>query len=376
MLKCSQCSYITIYKQNLNRHILTKHGKEPSESEPEQKQAPLHKCTDCGYETTRSYNLKRHMVTNHDKRYETDKMSMLNQEKSPCLSIKRPCEHGKSPCLYSEKSTNKTPLFCSECKKTFTQMKTLDDHKKACRGVPCNVCAFCSKQFTSRKGRWNHEKICRSTAVIISQPISEPDHPTQATIQTQNIQTQQNANTINNVNNITNNIQIIAFSPDATKDGPLFIIPPNKKQEFIRKIRDITRTQNTPIAIEKAIIGLLEFEENRFLRKTDPKVGYTFVHTGDGQWEPHPDRRIYPKAIHKASADIKGVLDNAGGRLAPSSRFSTELNEFIGNAEQFIDDIPRQMTDEEKTTKRCMKDIEASLKMKAHIEYKTKGLPQ
>ena len=222
-------------------------------------------------------------------------------------------------------------------------------------------CKFCKKEFQNQNTRWKHEKIC-----TYEPPLSKSSNLT--TVHTQN-----NYNgTVNVTNNIQNNnvnIQIAAFPMDPRMEEQLFFIPQEKRKEFFQEIKQLYRDNGTTLAIENAILRLFDMPMYKMLRKPDMKNGWTYVHMGNDKWEMHTDKRIYPKLVHKASSDLAQSYDEAPPCFR-EPRLARELGEFSGNVWQLIDDqIDGRMTPEEQLAKRNLKNIERSMKIKAHYEY-------
>ena len=386
ILKCTHCDYLTIYKGHMQRHNETKHAHEKQEEAPSPHTDSRFHCSMCTYSTDRQYNLTRHMVSKHEKRSETLQKSPESLQKSPeslqnsLLSLqKSPESLQNSLCIRDEMWCHS----CQFCKQNFTRKDNLLVHMKRCRGAPVLECKWCGRMFKTAKLRWNHETNCSCTSSTEQEPDSDPlqvpqskhTRPQQSQsgfcAQTNHIN---HANTVNIQNNVTNNtINLVAFPTEGVFDGRIFCIPRKDESVFYKKLKEAVRNNNTPLAIEKAILALLDVSENRILRKADLKNPYTYVHTGEGQWEPHLDKRIYPKVIHQATCDLVDSFETASYRCKESG-FIRELGEFSGNVQQFVDDEPIQMTNEERIAKRHMKDIERNIKIKAHHEYKQRGL--
>ena len=374
MLKCIQCSYVTLDKSNFKKHVVRVHS--DKEDRPSEKAS--FKCLCCTYTTMRSYNFTRHMVTKHPEIPKIPLESIPNRY-NPSEQPLESMPNRYIPCHEPLKSIDSSELKCSDCGHIFKRKTNLIVHQsKNCRGVSDVNCKYCKKEFASVKSRWNHEKICK--VIPDDETVSQDQPPLSSQYRNQTATTINNNNSMNitnniqNQNNITNNtINLVAFPLEGLPDGRLFYIPPHEESAFLQKIRDISRNNNTPLAIEKAILNLLDIEENRIFRKKDLKNPITYVHTGNGNWEAQQDKRVYNKVISQATNDIVDALETSSMSIKPN-RFIKELNEFGGNAHQFVDDEPNELTDEEHQTKKHMKTIERSMKIKAHKEYLQKGI--
>ena len=370
MLKCTICDYITIHNGHLTRHIKTKHSKNAT-PDPSTTLTATPSNPDQSPQTPADSVIPKTKI-NTTEIFHANRNIPCDQPQNSMLNCNIPCNE----LQYSMPSSDHK---CSDCGATFARNYNLIVHQKRCRGVPDHVCRFCKKDFTSIKGRCHHEKICTVLPESHSDeyPKSTQTNPNQTqTATTINNNNGNNYSANNMTNNITNNIQntinLVSFPLDGEPPGGrLFYIPPNEETQFFQKIKDISRNHSTPLAIEKAILNLLDIAENRILRKKDLKNAITYVHTGNGNWEAQQDRRVYNKVISQATSDIVDALATSSNKPA---RFIKELDEFSGNAQQFVEEDPSSLTSEEKEAKRYMKNIERTIKIKAHKEYLENGI--
>ncbi|XP_077546675.1 uncharacterized protein LOC144159204 [Haemaphysalis longicornis] len=110
LLRCQQCSYVTLYSNNLKTHMHTHTGERP------------HQCSHCTKAFARRDNLVDHLRIH----------------------------------------TGERPHRCHLCPMAFTQKTTLDSHVRSHTGEKPFHCRFCPKAFTRRQYQKEHEQKAHS----------------------------------------------------------------------------------------------------------------------------------------------------------------------------------------------------------------------
>ena len=379
MLSCAHCGFCTLYKQSYRNHLNRIHGVKLEGSSEKNETIPTYCCSLCDYKTGRMFNLTRHEVIKHSGDKEQQEKSLFDRKSHFEQQEKSLFDRKSHFLMLNNVQDQNSNHVCTNCGKSFTRKYGLTQHVTICRGSDPLSCKHCKKEFKTSRSRWNHEQVC--TVLDPDLVDSVPDHghtfPQNQTIQTAETinNTTNNTNNTNNSTTINNVINLVAFPSEGLPEGRLFFVPARDQLKFVQRITDAVRNNSTPMAIQKAILGLLDIPENKVLRKKDLKTGYTYVHTGDGQWEPHLDKQIYPRVIHQSCMDLLDSIHETPDLQKRQNRFAKELDEFGGNVQQFVDDEPDGgMTTGEKSAKKKMRDIERNLKMKAHKDFVKDGL--
>jgi len=172
-----------------------------------------HKCTQCTYTTGRKYNLERHMGTNHNMLYVASDNIQNNEEIYPKNEEKYPKNDVKYPENEETHPENVVEFKCKGCYKNFQTKWGLVRHNTKCKKIKNALeCEFCHKILPSQSALSHHRKGCsKCTEITINNKTQDIPE-----VSVQNINTQQNIETQNNTviqkqlndNSTTNNVTI------------------------------------------------------------------------------------------------------------------------------------------------------------------------
>ncbi len=117
-------------------------------------------------------------------------------------------------------------------------------------------------------------------------------------IQTQNIGTQNNGTINNNV--------ILSF-PNGIEDDKFEFIKDHITEKVFAKL--LQMNPKPDIAFAKYVGTLLEDDRNRIMKKSNPNVNYSTIHTGDDNWELAYDKDALPVFTHHATcATLQDII--------------------------------------------------------------------
>lgn len=349
--KCPTCSFSTLYKNSLSRHISVKHsGEEQGELQ----------CEHCDYKTSESRFMKQHVVTKH--------VQFEIESKSKNL-------HVLSKNLHEQHS-------CDKCKKCFSRVYWLHNH--TCRGVDMLTCTNCLQVFDTLPKRWRHERDFNGTCEreIIT---SDHDHENIRETSITPVPSVQNINYNNHgtINNITNNNQIIINFPEKLSDTPVFITTDDQKRKLIDLVK--RKSIESPEEIVNAIMMHFQDMSSLPFRKESLHLPYTHVHN-EGRWELTPDEFVYPKVVLQTSQDMVNILQDAGTKdgVRERPRLVEKLDkqsDKIGDFFDHVEDIERHGTEygriplRDQQHRKAFRSAKKQLKLKAKDAYLLYGCP-
>jgi hypothetical protein len=181
---------------------------------------------------------------------------------------------------------------CPSCYKVFKTDKTLKKHLIVCKKIQDpNECEKCHKVFADRKSKSKHMSGCQSNQLIVATNNNA--------ITTTNIQNQTNINIQNN-----NTFNIIAYDESSIEQ----ILKDHVTKSVLKKAIDVAKPQQSFYRLANVI---LERRENRFIRKTNPKDLYSYVHTSENNWDFSYDKDIIENIVLEISCICLELLHDA-----------------------------------------------------------------
>jgi hypothetical protein len=208
---------------------------------------------------------------------------------------------------------------CIKCLKNFSSVKTLNRHKKICKGVSNTLeCHLCHKVFTTPQGKSQHLKKC--TISKESNTIIDQSQNAEVINNTTNNTTN---NTINGNVNIQNTIVMYNDQNIEFKDDHI-------TKRDLKKIFNGASVQ-TIQAISTYALKLLENIDNLCIRKKHLTNSYCEVHVGNGEWKTRPEQSV----LERFSQD---VAISANDKLYEHPQIGTkmvrdEITELVSNPE-------------------------------------------
>lgn len=143
-------------------------------------------CSDCTYISQRKFNLQRHIRNKHH----NNVMNTENEAEEEIVN-------------QSKEKVN----ICQKCNKIYKTKKHLVSHEKYCKGIDELTCPRCMISFTKKQAKCRHIKAnkCKARSIIHARMPNIQNITNNGTIQ--NAETIQNINNTNNIiiNNIINN---------------------------------------------------------------------------------------------------------------------------------------------------------------------------
>ena len=124
MLRCEPCNYLSIYKNNYNRHLKTKiHTRQINKIKDN-----ILTCNDCYKTFSRIDNLKRHLKKNNCKnKYKNKEQKLICPLCKKIFSrIDGKTRHMKTVC----KKNNVQVFKCMDCNKIFSNTNDMEQHMK------------------------------------------------------------------------------------------------------------------------------------------------------------------------------------------------------------------------------------------------------
>lgn len=113
--RCEKCNYVTVKKNNYEKHLLTlKHNISNIGNKKSQQSSPDYRCEKCNYVTVRKCDYDKHTLTLKHKNATSSKKPL------------KECNHDKPPHTY------KSMYECENCNKIYQTHPGLWKHKKKC----------------------------------------------------------------------------------------------------------------------------------------------------------------------------------------------------------------------------------------------------
>lgn len=249
-----------------------------------------HSCQECPYTTTRLFNLERHIASRHN--LEKQKNASKQQKSASLLQKNASLLQKNASC--DEHSCENLPPTCEKCHKTFTRKTSLKVHLETCDGTRKGMCKLCKGIYNNRSSLDRHKKVC--TGQIIQRP-------SQTAPIVQNITIQQNiTNNYNIVDNSTT-LNMLSFPSD---DTDFDFITKNITQNMMKKC---VTAQRAEVGFNKFMGAVLDHAENQIVRKSNPNVNYSKIHTGDNEWILAPDNDVFPLMTHHMTTAALAKLE-------------------------------------------------------------------
>ncbi|XP_045168921.2 zinc finger protein 236-like [Mercenaria mercenaria] len=147
---CHLCSFSTIYKKKLLKHLETHLPEERmSTDEGINKKHQTYHCNKCMYNTTNKLNFQRHQRAVH-----------LNQRPHLCdtcgMAFKRTDALRIHKEVHKDRSERKLPFVCKVCQKAFKSMAHVKEHMSVHTTVRSFQCHICGQMFKTRQVQQRH----------------------------------------------------------------------------------------------------------------------------------------------------------------------------------------------------------------------------
>lgn len=315
---------------------------------------PIHFCSHCSYTTPRKYNLQRHIALVHGD-FAQNVSSPAQNVSSPTQNVSPSAQNvsfsaqnvSSSAQNVSSNLSQKSDHICSMCNKQFTRHYSLMRHVSACKGTPHSLqCEKCHKGFTTRSALSRHRQMCkdevsacRALSTTSEGNMNQSGNTSIVNSNSHNVTnnniSQTNIDTFNN--NVNNNIttNILKF-PEDGKEFDFFI---DKISKGVMKT--IANSYKPAIGFNKFVGKVLEDPKNRIVKKTNPNVCHSMIHTDDG-WELAHDDDVYPLlTFHMTTAALAKCED-----VKDLKNLYNQLDEF----RTFVEDVNQSYDDPDKHT--------------------------
>ena len=174
---------------------------------------------------------------------------------------------------------------CVQCSRIVFRKNT-NNHRKVCKGCPCNACRTCGKVFRFQSAVSRHEKRCMAVKPIDNHTTSSS--PSTLNTYKTDIVTTNNTILINNVtnNNTIVNIQLNVYGQENV-DTLCSVLRTKYPQAFRNVVED-----GDVATLLRLVHFNTDFPENQTIRKPTKKDISTEVHVGDGRWEKRPTKYV------------------------------------------------------------------------------------
>ena len=263
-----------------------------------------HSCSKCNYTTTRLFNLERHTHTRHkSETLQTTESSLKNQP----TSLKTQPETLKN-------QPNTLNLSCEQCNRTFTRKDNLTTHMKSCNGIPKGCCEKCKQYFDNNNILCKHRKQCDGTVktlVTNQQPVVNNISITY--------------NIVDNSTN-TNTVNVLPLPFPDEDDGSFDFVTQGITQSIMKHCVTASRAE---VGFNRFMGAILDHTENKMVRKSNPNINYSKIHTGNNEWILAPDEDVFPLMTHHMTTAALAKLDE----------FNTSMKYVCSNFQRYVNTV-------------------------------------
>ena len=295
----------------------------------------LFKCEVCERQLSNSYNLRRHMLILHGISEMSENIP-FNSKSIPFNSKIVPLETTTS--IEDDDKSYK----CSRCGNSFVRKWNLMRHEKKCRGYNPIKCDYCDKFFSYYSAKYRHQKTCRKKIEVDAKSVTIKNHCQEAN-------TINNNTHIENQNNQTQNI-ILVYKPENME-----FIKDHIGESALEYIKSIYPTIDHRIVTDYSK-RIMDLPENRCIKKTDLKSGYSDVHIGDNKWEKISDQSVYPHLACSVANNLSEYVNVKRSKLQKET--FDKIMKFI----DYMADEGYINTEDKVKEKRILKQFKAFVK--------------
>lgn len=246
-------------------------------------------CSQCTYTTKRKYNLERHIAMVHECKHQKD----TDENQNDTVINQNDTFNDQKDTFDHQNDTHMIAgHICITCLKCFSTQSNLKRHiSNGCKGIRnVLVCEFCKKQFKHRSNKYNHVKVCKEkTQNKEDIEVTEVTEQTSTTLG--QVITNNGNNNTNNIQNINtqNNTYILNFN-DAI-DNPNFSFL--KDHITTKKFEKLVGSHKPEIAFSRYMGAIMERPENRIVYKRSPNTKYCKIHN-EKRWSYILDEDAFP----------------------------------------------------------------------------------